>query len=62
MSIRVAHVEAGLRLGARSQPFPEETNRTLIAHLSDSFRTDARRAPQLAARWDARHVIVTAAT
>jgi UDP-N-acetylglucosamine 2-epimerase (non-hydrolysing) len=32
---RVAHVEAGLRTWDRSQPFPEETNRTLIAHLSD---------------------------
>lgn len=33
--ITVAHLEAGLRSHDRSQPFPEETNRTLISHLSD---------------------------
>ncbi len=33
--IPVAHLEAGLRSHDRSQPFPEESNRTLISHLAD---------------------------
>lgn len=33
--LRVAHVEAGLRTGARRDPFPEEINRTLLGHLAD---------------------------
>ncbi len=33
--ISVAHLEAGLRSRDRDQPFPEETNRTLISHMSD---------------------------
>lgn len=32
--IPFAHVEAGLRTGDRSQPFPEETNRVLTSHLA----------------------------
>jgi UDP-N-acetylglucosamine 2-epimerase len=32
--IPVAHVEAGLRTGDRNAPFPEETNRRLIADLA----------------------------
>ena len=32
--VRVAHVEAGLRTGDRSQPWPEEINRRLIAQLA----------------------------
>lgn len=32
--VPVAHVEAGLRSGDRSQPFPEEHNRELIARLA----------------------------
>jgi UDP-N-acetylglucosamine 2-epimerase (non-hydrolysing) len=35
LSIPVVHLEAGLRTGNRSQPFPEETNRTLLADLAD---------------------------
>ena len=31
---KVVHVEAGLRTGVPSSPFPEETNRTLIADLA----------------------------
>ncbi len=33
--IPIGHVEAGLRSYDRSQPFPEETNRTLISHIAD---------------------------
>ena len=33
--IKVAHLEAGLRSHDKSQPFPEETNRTLLSHISD---------------------------
>ena len=33
--VKVAHLEAGLRSHDRMQPFPEETNRTLISHLAD---------------------------
>lgn len=32
---RVGHVEAGLRTGDRSSPFPEEVNRSLTARLAD---------------------------
>jgi UDP-N-acetylglucosamine 2-epimerase (non-hydrolysing) len=34
-SIPVAHVEAGLRSGDERAPFPEETNRRLVARLAD---------------------------
>ncbi|REL38273.1 UDP-N-acetylglucosamine 2-epimerase (non-hydrolyzing) [Rhodohalobacter sp. SW132] len=34
--VPLAHLEAGLRSGDRSQPFPEEANRTLISHLADA--------------------------
>ncbi len=33
--IRVGHVEAGLRTGQKTQPFPEEMNRRIIDGLSD---------------------------
>ncbi|MFI1885949.1 non-hydrolyzing UDP-N-acetylglucosamine 2-epimerase [Streptomyces jumonjinensis] len=33
--IPVAHLEAGLRTGDRSEPFPEEINRRLITQLAD---------------------------
>jgi len=33
--VPLAHLEAGLRSGDRTQPFPEEANRTLISHLAD---------------------------
>ena len=34
-SIRIGHVEAGLRTGNRRSPFPEEANRALTARLAD---------------------------
>ena len=33
--VKVGHVEAGLRTGDRSNPFPEEMNRVVADHLSD---------------------------
>jgi UDP-N-acetylglucosamine 2-epimerase (non-hydrolysing) len=33
--VRVGHVEAGLRTGDRSNPFPEEMNRVVTDHVSD---------------------------
>lgn len=33
--VPVAHLEAGLRSHDKMQPFPEESNRTLISHLAD---------------------------
>ena len=33
--VPVAHVEAGLRTGDRTQPFPEEINRVLVTRLAD---------------------------
>lgn len=33
--VRVAHLEAGLRSHDKMQPFPEESNRTLISHLAE---------------------------
>jgi UDP-N-acetylglucosamine 2-epimerase (non-hydrolysing) len=34
-SIRIGHVEAGLRTGSKSQPFPEEINRRIASVLAD---------------------------
>lgn len=33
--IKVAHVEAGLRTGIKTSPFPEEINRKLISNIAD---------------------------
>lgn len=44
--IPVAHLEAGLRSYDRSQPFPEESNRTLISHLADLHFTPTAGARQ----------------
>jgi UDP-N-acetylglucosamine 2-epimerase (non-hydrolysing) len=33
--VKLAHLEAGLRSHDKMQPFPEESNRTLISHLAD---------------------------
>lgn len=44
--IPIAHVEAGLRSYDRSQPFPEETNRTLISHVADLHFCPTSRAAE----------------
>lgn len=35
LRVPLGHVEAGLRSGCREAPFPEETNRVLVARLAD---------------------------
>ena len=42
--IEVGHVEAGLRTGDMSQPFPEEMNRVLTSHLAGLHFPPTRRA------------------
>lgn len=42
--VRFAHIEAGLRSGDRSQPFPEEVNRRIVDSLSDVFFAPTERA------------------
>ena len=41
---RIAHIEAGLRSGDKSSPFPEEANRILAGHLSDFHFAPTERA------------------
>lgn len=62
--IPVGHVEAGLRSGDLSAPFPEEMNRILIAQLStlDFAPTEAARANLLAAGKREDRVFVTGNT
>ena len=61
---RVGHVEAGLRSGDRSSPFPEEMNRRLTAHLADLHfaPTELARRNLLAEGVDAREIVVTGNT
>lgn len=48
--VPVGHVEAGLRTGDRSQPFPEEVNRRIVDLISDlCFAPTARAAAALRA-------------
>lgn len=42
--VPLVHLEAGLRTGDRSNPFPEETNRRLIADLADLHLAPTARA------------------
>ena len=62
--IPVAHVEAGLRTGDRSAPFPEEMNRLLVARLADLHLapTPRARAALLAEGIDAAAIEVTGNT
>ncbi len=48
--VRVAHLEAGLRTGDKSQPFPEELNRIIAAGVANLHL-----APTLAAQENLRH-------
>jgi len=45
-SIRIGHVEAGLRTGDRRSPFPEEANRALTGRLADLHFAPTERARQ----------------
>ncbi|WP_270887033.1 non-hydrolyzing UDP-N-acetylglucosamine 2-epimerase [Pedococcus sp. 5OH_020] len=62
--IPLVHVEAGLRTGDRENPFPEETNRTLLADLADlHLAPTARAAAALAAEGHVGdHVLVSGNT
>jgi UDP-N-acetylglucosamine 2-epimerase (non-hydrolysing) len=62
--IPVAHVEAGLRSGDDRAPFPEETNRRLVARLADLHLcpTTANAAALLAEGVPAETVLVTGNT
>lgn len=62
--IRVGHVEAGLRTGNRQSPFPEETNRTLVARLADLHfaPTDGARRHLMDEGIDAASIVVTGNT
>ena len=42
--VKVAHVEAGLRTGDRTAPYPEEVNRALISRLADLHLAPTPRA------------------
>jgi UDP-N-acetylglucosamine 2-epimerase (non-hydrolysing) len=46
LRVRVAHVEAGLRTGDRSRPFPEEMNRLIADRVSDWHFAPTERARQ----------------
>jgi UDP-N-acetylglucosamine 2-epimerase (non-hydrolysing) len=43
-SMRVGHVEAGLRTGDRNSPYPEEVNRALISRVADLHFVPTERA------------------
>ncbi len=62
--IKVAHVEAGLRTGDKSQPFPEEINRIFADALADLHfaPTETSRAHLLRAGFPAANIIVTGNT
>ena len=49
--VKVGHVEAGLRTGAKWQPFPEEIHRRLISVMADTHFAPTQRACQNL-RWE----------
>jgi UDP-N-acetylglucosamine 2-epimerase (non-hydrolysing) len=51
-TVKVAHVEAGLRSGDKHSPFPEELNRILISHVADLHLAPTRRAAEALLRED----------
>lgn len=62
--IPVGHVEAGLRSGDLSAPFPEEMNRVIISQISsiDFAPTESARANLLTAKKREDHIFVTGNT
>jgi UDP-N-acetylglucosamine 2-epimerase (non-hydrolysing) len=62
--IPIGHVEAGLRTGTISSPFPEEANRRLTSPLCDLHfaPTETARAALLAERIPAERILVTGNT
>ncbi len=61
--VPVAHVEAGLRTGDLSQPFPEEANRVLTSRLATlHFAPTAKAAANLAQEGISRGVSITGNT
>jgi len=46
LKIKIGHVEAGLRTGVKSHPFPEEINRHLLGVLSDFHFAPTERAKE----------------
>ncbi|WP_233188316.1 non-hydrolyzing UDP-N-acetylglucosamine 2-epimerase [Actinomyces qiguomingii] len=62
--VPVAHVEAGLRTGSVSSPFPEEANRRLLAQVTDLHLcpTSLARANLLRENTDPAAVVVTGNT
>ena len=62
--IKVVHLEAGLRTYDKERPFPEETNRVLIADLADLHLAPTARAARALAREGhaGDHVVVTGNT
>ncbi len=55
-SVRVAHVEAGLRTFDLTNPYPEELNRTLIAQIADYNFAPTRQAFETLEKTGARNV------
>lgn len=63
LKIPIGHVEAGLRTHERYDPFPEETNRTLIARIADwHFAPTPTARHNLACEGVTRNVVVTGNT
>ncbi len=62
--VRVGHVEADLRTGDRSQPFPEEINRRVVGSVADLHfaPTETARANLLAEGVDSAAALVTGNT
>jgi len=62
--VKVAHVEAGLRTGDRTQPWPEEVNRRLVGQVTDRHYapTELARDNLLRENTDPSSVIVTGNT
>ena len=60
-SVKVGHVEAGLRTQDKSQPFPEEINRRIVSVIADLHfaATEAARQNLLAEGISAKHIVVT---